>query len=245
MAISRIYVVKVRWKNLLVLVLLAAFIFIGYTYLAEKIANQAVEAVSWAVANKVIVVDPGHGGVDGGAVGPGGTLEKDINLAIAKKLSLILSQAGAAVVMTRETDTDLSTPGKSLRERKREDLNNRINLAQKRNADLYICIQANSFGRIWTGAQTFYYYKSTEGKKLARAIQSELRRILRNTNRRAQGLDTYILRNLDIPTVVVEVGFISNPQEEKLLNDPTYQSKLSWAIYAGIVKYYASNATER
>lgn len=210
----------------------------GYLYYAAR-EHRSVAAFSWALANRVVVVDPGHGGIDPGAVGPAGTREKDITLAISLRLKQLLDQAGAVVVMTRESDTDLGTPGKSLGERKREDLDRRIGLCHERGGEIYLGIQANAFGTRWTGAQTFYDPRSEESRQLAEAIQEELRRILANTNRRAKALDAYILRHLIIPAVIVEVGFLSNPAEEQLLNDPYYQQKLALAIYSGVVQYLA------
>lgn len=208
-----------------------------FCFRSQQEADMA--ALSWAVANRVIVVDAGHGGIDPGAVGPGGTLEKDITLAISLRLQRILEQAGAIVVMTRETDTDLGTPGKSLSARKKEDLDRRIAVARERGAEIYLGIQANAFGTRWTGAQTFYYPRSEESRKLAEAVQAELRRILANTHRQAKALDIYILRNISVPAVIVEVGFLSNAEEERLLNDPYYQEKVALAIYSGVVKYFA------
>lgn len=234
---------RVRWKALMVLVVISALFYMTYVYAVGRIATQNISAMSWVVANKVIVVDAGHGGPDGGASGPGGTLEKDLNLAVAKEVAAVLSQSGAAVIMTRETDTDLSQAGKSIGQRKKEDMRNRVKLANEAQADLYIAIQANSFGTDWTGAQTFYKKSSAEGETLAKGIQAEFVRVLDNTDRKAKPLaeaDSYILRTLKMPVAIVEVGFISNPQEEKLLNDPAYQQRVAWCVYAGVVKYFAN-----
>ncbi len=201
--------------------------------------QQAVEAMAWAVARRVVVIDAGHGGVDPGAIGYGGTYEKEITLAVARELQNAFTRAGARVVMIRETDTDLSTPGKNLRARKQEDLANRVEQARAARADLYINIQANSFGRRWTGAQTFYHPDSLEGLRLAKNIQRELRHRMRNTERVVLPLDAYVLRHLEIPAALVEVGFISNPQEERLLKDLRYQKKIAFAIYAGSARYLA------
>lgn len=197
----------------------------------------AVQALSLAVAGRVIAVDPGHGGIDPGAIGPAGTREKDITLAVAKRLKDYLRQAGAEVVMTREEDVDLSTPGKSLQARKREDLDRRLAIVRSSGAEVYLSIQVNSFGTRWTGAQTFYWSGSPEGKLLAEEIQGELTRRLRNTNRKAKPIDAYVLKNIDIPACMIEVGFISNSEEERLLNNPDYQKKLAWSIFAGLVRY--------
>lgn len=199
-------------------------------------------ALSWGLAARAVVIDPGHGGVDPGAVGPGGTREKDVTLAVSLRLARLLEAAGARVILTRETDTDLSTPGKSLAARKREDLDNRLELAKDNQAQLYLSIQANAFGSVWTGAQTFYHPESAAGGRLAKGIQAELRRVMGNTTRQAKALDPYILRRLqemDVPAAMVEVGFLSNPGEERLLGDPEYQERLAYAICAGVVRYLA------
>ncbi|ATW27228.1 N-acetylmuramoyl-L-alanine amidase [Candidatus Formimonas warabiya] len=216
------------------LIFLTALTVTGYYYISAYLLHAEIDAISWSIANKVIVVDPGHGGIDPGAVGPSGSLEKDINLAIAKRLSLILSQAGAVVIMTREDDSSFSP-------KKKADLDARIALAEKQQADIFVSIQGNAIkSSRWTGAQTFYHPRSEESKKLAVCIQQEMGRILKNTNRLARPhTGAYILNQLKIPTVVVEVGFMSNPQEEKMLNDTYYQGKVAWAVYAGIVKYFS------
>lgn len=206
----------------------------GYYYLSVSEINKNIDAISWSVANKVIVIDAGHGGIDPGAVGVSGTLEKDVNLAVSKRLCGYLSQAGAIVIMTREDDQSFSN-------RKKADLDARISLAEKHRADIFVSIQGNSLkSSRWAGAQTFYHPRSEEGKRLAITIQQEMVRILKNTKREATAhTEVYILRHLTMPAVVAEVGFMSNPEEEKMLNDPHYQGKVAWSIYAGIAKYFS------
>ena len=200
--------------------------------------------MSWVVANKVVIVDPGHGGPDGGGIGPSGVLEKKITLDLGNKVAGYLSQAGGAVILTRDKDTDLSSAGKRIRERKVEDLKNRVKLAEDNNAAAFLSIHTNSFGTTWTGAQVFYSSESEESEVLAECIQREISRIMKNTDRKAKSLSPYILRNLDMPAVIVEVGFLSNPNEEKLLMDAHYQEKMAYAIYAGTVKYFAGERVE-
>lgn len=152
----------------------------GYFYMSFHYSYRDTDAISWAVANKVIVVDAGHGGIDPGAVGPSGVLEKNINLAVAKRLCQYLSQGGAIVVMTREDDQCFSS-------KKKADLDARIALAEKHQADIFISIQGNAIqSSRWSGAQTFYHPGSEEGKKLAVSVQQEMVRILKNTKRQAQ-----------------------------------------------------------
>ncbi len=216
----------------------AVFIMI---FISSRLENRNVETMSWSVANKVIVVDAGHGGKDPGVV-KGDIIEKEITLGVSRKLSTILAQAGAVVIPTRETDTELTNPGgKKFLSWKREDLNARIKTANSRNAQLFISIHVNSFrsGPGEHGAQVFAQPGAKESKILAETIQAELVRILGNNHRKAKEVDYYILREAKMPATIVEIGFITNPKEGKLLTDPSYQSKVAYAIYAGIVKYFS------
>lgn len=231
-------------------VLLLAFLILTGYYTArivvDGLENRRVSALSWSVANKLVVIDPGHGGIDPGSKGPGGVIEKDVTLEVSRKLATVLGQAGAVVLMTRETDVDLSdSEGGRLITRKREDLAKRVGMANERNADAFISVHVNSFksGPREHGAQTFYQPGSKEGEKLAKSIQGELVRLLKNTKRKAKAVDYYTTRNAKMPAVIVEIGFISNPREERLMCDPDYQGKVAYAIYSGIVKYFASSAT--
>lgn len=194
------------------------------------------------LAGKIIVIDPGHGGPDGGAVSQQGLVEKDITLSISLYLRDYLQEAGALVMMTRETDSDLAHPEtKKLARRKTEDLMKRIRMTKEKKADALISIHLNSFpSSKWSGAQTFYNPAREENKKLATLIQTELIRNLENTDRLAkQKGDIYILKESPIPTVLVEVGFLSNPQEAALLGNESYQKKVAASIYYGIVSYYS------
>lgn len=223
---------------------LASLVFLGFILagiIEARLEKQSMAAMSWSVASKVIVVDPGHGGVDPGVVGKSGALEKDISLAVSKRLAANLGQAGAMVLMTRESDTDLSEPGTlGLMAKKREDLKKRVALANDNKADLYVSVHVNSFpDPSRRGAQTFVQHGSAESVMVAGFIQSELARVLKNTDRIPREVDYYITRHSNVPTVIVEIGFITNETEEKLLQDSDYQAKVAWAIHAGVVKYFA------
>jgi len=224
--------------------LLTAIPFLMLNFMASAGFEQRhIEALSWSVAGKLIVIDPGHGGEDPGALGSTGVHEKDIVLAVAKKLASILRQAGAEVVLTRESDRELSDPNiQNLYAAKLQDLSRRVAIANDRKADLLVSIHVNSFpDKREDGAQTFSQPGSLEGKKLAEAIQQELNRFLANPGRQAKQVDYFICRMAKMPSVIVEIGFISNPREERLMLDPSYQSKTAWAIYAGIVRYFAES----
>lgn len=208
-------------------------------------AEEDISVLSYAVANMVVVIDPGHGGIDPGAIGRNNTLEKDVNLKIAKQLARYLSQAGAVVVMTREEDTDLADAGfkGSLLERKRQDLARRAKIAREVRADLYISIHCNAdVSPRWNGAQVFYCGTSEKSRRVACAIQNELKRILGNTNREAKPATYFITKQTSMPAVILEAGFLSNPGEEALLADEAYQNRVAYATFSGIVKYCMEEA---
>lgn len=198
-------------------------------------------AMSYVIANQVIVVDAGHGGIDPGAISQDKHKEKDITLAISKKLVRYLNQAGAKAINLRTSNQDLCGANfkGTIRERKRHDLALRVQRAQSEQADLYISIHTNAdLSPRWSGAQTFYKTGREESKVVAIAIQKELIRILGNNKREAKTGSYYILDRAKMPIVIVEVGFLSNPQEAKLLVSEDYQNKIAYAIFSGIVKSY-------
>lgn len=196
---------------------------------------------NWAnpLSGIVIVVDAGHGGPDGGAVSRDGLVEKEINLLIAKYLRDYLQEAGAVVMMTREKDEDLADenpPGS----RKTQDLHRRADIIRESGADLFVTIHLNSIhSSRWSGAQTFYYSGHRTSKYLAVFIQDQLRANLQNTDRIAKSADTiYLLKTSPVPSVLVEAGFLSNPQEAQLLAKPDYQKQVAASIYQGILRFY-------
>ncbi|WP_434512120.1 divergent polysaccharide deacetylase family protein [Desulfitobacterium sp. AusDCA] len=189
--------------------------------------------------NKVIVVDPGHGGQDPGAQF-GGIQEKNINLAIAIRLRDVLAAKGCKVILTREVDKDFFLPNFVLgRMAKRAELSQRIKMASINQADLFISLHANSFpGGNSYGMETYYQIKSLAGKELAEFIQTELKKIQTDNKRIAKSGDYYLLNQTQIPAVIVEVGFLSNPRERKLLQDLNYQDRIAAAIASGIEGYF-------
>ena len=240
----RVFRFRSRYLLFMVIVIMTGLYF--SRLLAGGIEDRRVSAMSWSVAGRIIAVDPGHGGIDPGSKGNTGVEEEEITLAVSEKLKETLTGAGAVVIMTRESDIDLSDPdGGRLITRKRQDLSRRLDLAEKNGADLYLSVHVNCFksGPGEHGAQVFYQPGSEEGKELAESIQGEMARVLGNTTRKAKAVDYYATRNSKMPAAIVEIGFISNPKEEKLMLDPKYQRKLAYAMYCGLVKYFAGNAT--
>jgi len=188
------------------------------------------------LSGKVFAVDPGHGGYDPGVMRDG-IAEKDVALEISLLLRAYLQSAGARVVMTRETDRDLLLPAAG--PKKQQDMKNRMQIINGARPDLLISIHVNSItSPVWRGAQVFHKAGEGNSKVIAEAIQQELKRILANTDREVKPGNYYVLNEAKSPAVLVECGFLSNPEEASLLTDRTYQSKLAWAVYAGLLRYY-------
>ncbi|MDR0271299.1 N-acetylmuramoyl-L-alanine amidase CwlD [Paenibacillus sp.] len=224
-------------KLLIGICLLVAFIAVAVFKIP---AVKTTGHWSLPLSGKVIALDAGHGGPDGGAVSKQGVIEKDVNLAITLYLRDYLQQAGAYVYMTREGDYDLAGANtKGYSKRKTEDLKQRAKLIQDTKADLFLSIHLNSIpSNRWSGAQTFYYPGHPDNKVLAELIQDEIKRNLENTDRIAKTVDTvYLLQALKMPAALVEVGFLSHPQESQLLRDENYQKKAAAAVYKGILRY--------
>lgn len=238
-----VYIETFRLKKLYIYILVLAFLLLLIGLNSVFADTNSAPATSWVMTNRTVVIDPGHGGIDPGAVGYDGLKEKEIVLQLGKRLQKLLTHAGARVIMTRTLDTDLSTPGSgSLLKRKREDLAKRAALANDNNASIYLSIHVNSFpSSRWRGAQTFYQKDEMESKKLAECIQSELIRMMGNTTRAAKASDFYTTKHTKMAGVIVEIGFISNPAEANLLKSASYQRKLANAIYSGLIKYYTTD----
>ncbi|SHF25587.1 N-acetylmuramoyl-L-alanine amidase [Caldanaerobius fijiensis DSM 17918] len=183
--------------------------------------------------NYDVVIDAGHGGGDPGKVSANGVREDIINLKIAYKLSSILEKNGIKVLMTRKRADKLEDGSDASK------LKGRADMANSSGAKVFISIHLNSFpDPQYYGAQTFYQRGSIEGEKLAKIIQAELKKVDTSNFREALPIDgLYVLRNTKIPAVIVECGFLSNPEEEKLLQDDSYQTRIAEAIYRGISAY--------
>ncbi len=206
-------------------------------------SNEAKQTTALPVSSKIVLLDAGHGGEDGGAIGGEGTVEKDINLAVMLKLQSLLEQNGCTVITTRTQDISLHNKGdEKSGNRKMSDLNNRKTMPEEYDADIFVSIHMNTFpDKKYSGAQVFYA-ESNGSKELAECIQGELKAQVDNGNQRevkdAAG-NIYILADAKIPSVVAECGFLSNTDEENKLKSDEYQQKLAFAIYCGIIKYFA------
>lgn len=198
------------------------------------------------LAGTVIAIDPGHGGIDGGAISADGqVIEKDVTLQISMYLRDFLQQSGAFVIMTREEDKDLATQeARRTGKRKSADIRNRVKFVNDNSPDFLVSIHLNSIpSPKWSGAQTFYYPGFKESGELAYLIQNEIKRVLNNTTRESLKTgDVYLIREVTCPAVLVEVGFLSNVEEAAKLRTSDYQKAMANAIYQGILRHYAGES---
>ena len=215
---------KTKFKIVILILLLLSALFI----------NTKVNALM-PLSGKIIVIDPGHGGKDPGTISDT-TYESNINLAISKALEIELSKAGATVILTRNDDYDLSVP--NARWRKKSDFDNRINLINNSKADIYLSIHLNYLtNSAYYGPQVFYDNKDTEN--LATIIQNTLNTNL-NTDRKIKPIPskTYMYDKLNVPGVLIECGFLSNPSEKSKLITEEYQQKLAILIKDALISYF-------
>lgn len=199
--------------------------------LSELTANVSKEEKKAKKDQVVIVVDPGHGGEDPGKVGINDVLEKDLNLQIAKKVKKLLEEAGIKIVMTRTND--------KVPDAKKEDLNQRVQLINETKPTLALCIHQNSYpdAKI-KGAQVFYHTITPAAEDVASIVQEQLRTVDPTNTRQIKENDTYfMLKNSQVPTIIVECGFLTNPDEAAKLTQEDYQDQLAQAICEGVIKW--------
>lgn len=177
-----------------------------------------------------------------GAESSNGVTEAQINLEIALKLQKLLEQSGSTVILTRSDENEIyDAESDTIREKKVSDMKNRVKIGNESGADIFVSIHLNKIEEAkYYGWQTFYKGNSEESKKLAASIQNGLNQsIQKENNRKPAQLDTvYLMKHVEIPITIVECGFLSNPEEESLLQTDEYQDKLAWGIYNGIADYF-------
>lgn len=217
-------------KKLIILLLFVCF-------LVMTVFKVDASKLTFPLIGKVIIIDPGHGGVDNGASHLE-VKEDNINLAISILIKKELEKNGATVFLTRDGDYDLSRPHALYR--KKSDFDNRIRIINNSNADIYLSIHLNIFNqRIYFGPQVFYTENVKSNKIIAKTIQAELnktlntKRIIKKTNN-----SNYMYRQLNIPGVLIECGFLSNYNDRNNLQKKIYQKKFSQIILQGIINYY-------
>ena len=223
-------------------IIICCFVFTFFFTNMQKGVSIAIPTMNIPVERKTVVIDAGHGEPDGGATTSDGISEADINLKIAFKVEELLKKGGMNVVMTRKDENSIcDESANTINEKKNSDIKKRVEIANNSNADIYVSIHLNKIPqKNYWGWQTFYQSKSEYSKKLASCIQDALNISISNENKRVTlKLDnTYIMKNVEIPTTTVECGFLSNDNEKKKLITDDYQSKLAWGIYSGIMEYF-------
>ena len=206
-------------------------VFFSITIISKVYAT----VLNYNLLGKVIYLDPGHGGRDSGAIYKN-VYEKDINLIMSKKIEKYLTAKGATVYLTRETDIDLSTSSKN---KKRSDLSNRAKLINESNADMYISIHLNYISNSkWKGLQIFYNNKNKENEIIANNLTNYLKEASSNIREPKKENIYYMYKQIAIPGVLIELGFLSNPNDRYRLTKEEYQDKLALSISNAIEKYF-------
>ena len=204
--------------------------------------TNVVQTVALPVSNKVIVLDAGHGKPDEGAQSSTGTTEAETNLKITLKVQSLLEQSGATVILTRSDDEAIyDLDSKTLKQKKISDIHNRVKIGNEAHADIFVSIHLNKIPQeqYW-GWQCFYKEGNEQSIKLAKSLQENLNESIQKENKRvAMKLENvYIMKHVEIPISIVECGFLSNKEEEKMLLEDEYQNKLAWGIFNGIIEYF-------
>lgn len=239
---------KFLTKLIIVLIVLALIFFIVHTFrkdpsAVEESSTQTEDSSDAPKKLGVIVLDAGHGGPDPGKVGINDVLEKNINLSIVLKIKPLLEEYGFDVHLTRDSDAILG-PANSAHF-KRDDMIARVDMIKQLNPFFTISIHQNSFPKESVkGPQVFYYKDSVESATMAQVMQNSLNQYLNPQKKREAQSNTnyYLLTRTPTPTVIVECGFLSNPDEAALLATDAYQQKVAEAVSMGVVSYYESNS---
>ncbi len=234
--------VILRKKRMIALsILLLLCLSVGLLFSSQK-KEDTVSTVSLPVSNKTIILDAGHGVPDEGAQSSNGTTEAQTNLKIVLKLQNLLEQSGAEVLLTRSDENAIyDLDSDTLKQKKISDIHNRVKIGNENSADIFVSIHLNKIPQeqYW-GWQCFYQEGKEQSIQLAKSIQTNLNEAIQKENKRvAMKLDNvYIMKHVEIPTSIVECGFLSNKEEEQLLLQDEYQDKLAWGIYTGIMDYF-------
>ena len=185
-----------------------------------------------------IAIDPGHGGSDSGAIGPTGIMEKSVTMRVSRELKRLLEAEGAQVVLTRTGDTEVSEKGAAATSV--EELQARCDVANKANADIFLSIHADAFtNREVKGTTAYYYEKGTkQSRLLADSVRTALIDSIGTVDRGTQTCNFYVVKHTDMPAILVEISFISNPDEEKMMNSETGVEKIARGIADGIADYF-------
>ena len=231
---------KLMFSTICIILLISFFIL-----MIDSAGNISVKTSTNSVSNNLtVVIDPGHGGEDGGAVNSDGVLEKDINLDISLKTADLLNFLGFNVVMTRTDDTALSDDEQTVHARKVADINNRLKIFNSDENNVVISIHQNKFEQSqYHGTQVFYSPNKEDSCVLAESIKYAVKKLIQPDNEREckkSDSGIYLLKHATVPAIIVECGFISNSEECANLLDEIYQKQISYAIVSGFLDYNIS-----
>ena len=214
-------------------------LLLGMIIVSRKL-SQLVTSENVQAGKDIVVIDAGHGGHDPGKVGVNDALEKDINLQIAQKVKKHLEKNGIQVIMTREDDV---MEDDVMEDTKLEDMKKRVALINEIKPAITVSIHQNSYSDASVkGAQVFYYAGSEVSKGAASLMQEEMRKVdTENTRQIKSNSDFYMLKKTEVPTIIVECGFLSNPGEAEKLTSEEYQEEMAQAICSGIMTWLSGN----
>ena len=239
-------IVSSKFKAKLFLVLSLTVIFSVLITCYSYVQKETLDADAQTDEIPTVIIDAGHGGIDGGTHSYDGTLEKDINLRIATMLRDILINLGYTdVVMTRETDKSIHDDGvQGIRNQKVSDIKNRLNIIESYENAVFISIHQNYFTQEkYSGAQIFYSKNNPESQKLAQSVRLSLINEFQKDNTREikqSGKEIFLLNNTDSPAIMVECGFLSNRKEADLLKTEEYQRNIAFFVANGLIDYLKS-----
>lgn len=220
------------------------FILLSITFsiLISSFHQNSILVNSLPITNHSVIIDAGHGLPDGGATGKDGSIESNLNLEISLKLQNLLEASNCTVLLTRSDENGIyDESAKSIKNKKISDMKNRVLLSEELDSDIFVSIHMNKLNiSKYYGFQTFYKSNDSNSQILADKIQQNLNTYVDSTNtRKIKPIsDIYLAKHISIPFVLVECGFLSNTNENKLLQDSSYQNKLAWSIYTGIMDYF-------
>ena len=239
--LSKFNPIRYRFQIIVAAIVVTSIVF-GLFF---KINMKEYDSAAASAEEMLVIIDAGHGGEDVGATGVNGVFEKDLNLSLAFMLGEMLNEQGIAVVYTRTEDKMLYKESENIKGiRKISDLKNRCKIAKNYPNALFVSIHMNTFGESkYSGLQVYYSNNNHDSERLASAIQANVKREVQPDNNRKikAGKDIYILENIDNVSVLIECGFLSNPEEAKKLSQKEYQKMLSFSIICGIIEYMNIN----
>ena len=233
-----------RLKNLnkksvkLTLSIVGCFVLLA---VCARITERSLPTSADAVRRQVIVIDAGHGGLDSGAVGVTGVLEKDVNLSIVLALRDMFRMSGFDVVLTRDEDISIYDKGvEGIRNQKMSDMDNRLEIVQKYPESIFLCVHQNNFtDPQYFGGQMFYNDNNPDNRTLAQIMQNRFAILQPGNDREIKltGDELYLLKSNPNPSLMIECGFLSNSAEEQKLATREYQQQVAFTIYSGVMEY--------